>query len=133
MAPKAAKSTVESLQGDSPSMDASQESNTKFFSDFIYQHQKRTVERKALRKQEVLTRHNERVNQVKAKLAARIEKHNEDMKALRRPKIQRLMELIRKKRELENQINSSKAELEQACSSVANALRIALEGRHPIR
>lgn len=129
MAPKAAKSTEESVQGDSPSVDASQESNTKFFSDFIRQHQKRTVERKALRKQEVVDRHNERIDQVKSKIAARVEKHDKDLKALRRPKIQHLMELTTKKRELENKIISSKAELEQACLSVANALRIALEGK----
>ncbi|KAK5173504.1 uncharacterized protein LTR77_002185 [Saxophila tyrrhenica] len=88
-----------------------------------------TKERRNKRKQAFKASQDAQVQRLRAKVESAAKQHDENVRAIHRPGLERLLELAQKKRKIENSIATCQAELEQAYLSAARQLQVSLEGR----
>ncbi|KAK3691684.1 hypothetical protein LTR37_018477 [Vermiconidia calcicola] len=136
MAPKKqAKSsdsqTKESIsRSDSQSLDASQDVDyASKINEAVKVKNESAKEKRRERKKTILADHNARVEKLHSDIEQCVQKHDEEIRAIRRPKVQQLVELVNQKRELEARVDKCQAGLEQAYLSTAQQLQVAFDGR----
>ncbi|KAK5123964.1 hypothetical protein LTR85_002161 [Meristemomyces frigidus] len=117
------------LHSDATTMDASQDIDTKTLQNLLTEHKQQVKKRRKERQDAIDTAHKARIAKLRSDVDKAFAEHEETVRGIRRPKIQRLIELVRKQRELEEKANECIEQMEATFVMTAEKLEIAIDAR----
>ncbi|KAK4546098.1 hypothetical protein LTR36_002235 [Oleoguttula mirabilis] len=114
---------------DATTMDASQDIDTTTLQELLSQHKQQVKHRRKERKEAIVTAHKARLEKLRSDIDQAFAERDETIRAIRRPKIERLIELVRKKRDLEHRVDNCVEQMEATFLVTSEKLQIAIDAR----